>query len=98
MHYLKTLMQLKDIGVDCDDKIKVTLDELHREMGFANYVAGEINNITIEINKAEDKSAEKVVKSIVESMERNLNKNYPDTVCTRTEKANEVKSPFDTIE
>ena len=103
--YLETLLRLKDFGVKCDDKIKVALDELHKEMGFGNYVTGDIKNITISISKPEDESVEKAVKRIVESMERNSEEireeTYPDTVWIKTATPSStdeiLKNPFDTI-
>ena len=94
MQYLNTLMQLKEVGVRCDKKIEAVLDELHKEMGFKD---GQILSITIpEVNNEDIK---KIAKELTEKMKEQHSKEiYPDTVWTRVEKANEVKSPFDTIE
>ena len=61
MQYIKTLMQLKECGIKCDNKIEIALNELHSEMGFIKYGIGNIDSITI--SKISDKSATKATES-----------------------------------
>ena len=68
--YLKTLMQLKDYGVDCDDKIKIVLEELHREMGFVNGINISTSAITKLTNEQIEEIADKAKKNVMEDRAR----------------------------
>ena len=63
--YLETLLRLKDFGVKCDDKIKVALDELHKEMRFGG---GDVYNITINQNTSKDSN--EIVDTIVNNLKK----------------------------
>ena len=101
MQYLKTLMQLKDIGVDYDDKIKVVLDELHREMGFTNGIVVSVD----EIKKISNEEVKEIAKAIKKKMEEeDAKEEHPNMEWVRTFDAKDssapskTENPFDTIE
>ena len=80
MQYLKTLMQLKDFGVDCDDKIKVVLEELHREMGFINGINISANAITKLTNEQIEEMADRAKKNVMEDRAKDSQKSPFDTI------------------
>ena len=80
MQYLKTLVQLKDTCVDCDDKIRVVLEELHREMGFVNGINVSTSVITKLTNEEIEEMADKAKKTVSDERAKDSQKNPFDSI------------------
>lgn len=86
IEYLDVLLQVNRYGIGCDDKIKVVLDELHKEMGFGS---GDIYNITINQHTSENS------KDIVDNIMKNLKRVQEKDMLTWSKSSDSITSTYD---